>query len=802
MASLSNYKPALENDVTSFLPYSSQVDENTVKTVGGDYFQVIKLEGKAHETADPENVVQWKRQLVGLLKSVASPQVALWTNIIRRKTEVYPEGEYEPGFSEKLNTKYQKYLLNGATMMVNELYLTIIYRPQTVTKRFSCLRKMESQETLLQEQKESIEKLRKIVKIIFSGISTYGPKLLGTYQKDGILHSEVVEFLSSLANGNEWVPRALPHQPLNESLAYNRIYFGADAFEVRGVAKQKYGVILAIGEYPEKTEPGLLNALLSAPFEAVISQSFSFISRPVSIEMLQRQQRIMRNAGDLAESQIQSIDDALDDLSSGRLVFGVHHLAVTIYGSNAKELNNNLSDAHAEITNYSITVAREDFGIEAAYWSQLPGNFKYRTRPQPVSSKNFAGFCSFHNYPTGRSSGNQWGPAVTMFRTSSGAPYYFNFHEGINSTPKIEPITGKREKQKALGNTGIIGPSGSGKTVLQGFLLSQSRKYKPTQIVFDKDLGLEIYVRAEGGVYFPLKTGKRTGFNPFQFDNTAANRLFLESLLKKCAGGSLSAKDEQELSEGIRGVMALPLHLRKISAMLQFLDPTLDDGLYNRLLRWCGDNSLGWVFDNDTDELDFSTNKMFGFDVSEFLDDGEIRTPVVMYIFHALEASNIFDGRRVQILMDEFWKLLLDDYFLDFANNKLKVIRKQNGVLIMGTQSARDVLDSRVAHTIIEQCATMIFLPNAKANRVDYVDGFHLTEREFDLIKNELTPESRMFLVKQGNNSVVAELNLSGFSDELAVISGTSDNVGLLHEIMSEVGEEPVNWYQKFQQER
>ncbi|MCV5555267.1 VirB4 family type IV secretion/conjugal transfer ATPase, partial [Escherichia coli] len=75
-----------------------------------------------------------------------------------------------------------------------------------------------------------------------------------------------------------------------------------------------------------------------------------------------------------------------------------------------------------------------------------------------------------------------------------------------------------KEEQKALGNTLIIGPSGSGKTVTQGFLMAQSKKFNPTQIIFDKDRGLEIYVRAEGGVYLPFKNGARTGCNPFQME--------------------------------------------------------------------------------------------------------------------------------------------------------------------------------------------------------------------------------------------------------------------------------------------
>ncbi|MDP0919622.1 VirB4 family type IV secretion/conjugal transfer ATPase, partial [Klebsiella pneumoniae] len=82
------------------------------------------------------------------------------------------------------------------------------------------------------------------------------------------------------------------------------------------------------------------------------------------------------------------------------------------------------------------------------------------------------------------------------------------------------------------------------------------------------------------------------------------------------------------------------------------------------------------------------------------------------------------------------------------------------------------------------QCATYILMPNPKARREEYVDGLHLSEREFQLVKEEMAPGSRRFLVKKGQNSVVAELNLRGFDDELAVISGTTENVNLVTKII------------------
>ncbi|MFX6645089.1 hypothetical protein ABTG96_19715, partial [Acinetobacter baumannii] len=73
-----------------------------------------------------------------------------------------------------------------------------------------------------------------------------------------------------------------------------------------------YGAVLGIKEYPSVTGPGMLDSLLSLPFAFVLSQSFVFIPKPEALSMLTRQRDVMVNAGDLAQSQIDEISDALD----------------------------------------------------------------------------------------------------------------------------------------------------------------------------------------------------------------------------------------------------------------------------------------------------------------------------------------------------------------------------------------------------------------------------------------------------------------------------------------------------------
>ena len=459
-------------------------------------------------------------------------------------------------------------------------------------------------------------------------------------------------------------------------------------------------------------------------------------------------------------------------------------------------LNEHVALARALLADTGMTVAREDLALEAAFWAQLPGNFAERPRKAPITSRNFAAMVSLHNYPCGRATGNHWGDALALLMPSSRSPYYFSLH----ATDPKEADGGAR---KDTGHTFVCGPTGSGKTVFVGFMLAMLSRQGVTEVVFDKDRGLEILVRALGGTYLPLKNGSPTGFNPLQLAPTAANVEFLKAWLRSLVGGGspLSVREEADLDHALRGTLALEPQARRLSRLIEFTDATRLEGVHARLTRWCtgAGGDYAWAFDNPTDTLARAVSEatLFGADVTEFLDNEITRTPVTLYLFHVVRT--LLDGRRFVCWADEFSRLLADPAFEQFAKDGLKVWRKLNGVLCAATQSPSDALASSISRTIIEQTPTKILFPNADANAEEYCEGFGLSEREFKLIKEQLEPGSRAFLVKQGHHSVVCQLDLKGFDAELAVISGRASSLERLHSIMAQVGPEPARWLPLFE---
>ena len=216
------------------------------------------------------------------------------------------------------------------------------------------------------------------------------------------------------------------------------------------------------------------------------------------------------------------------------------------------------------------------------------------------------------------------------------------------------------------------------------------------------------------------------------------------------------------------------------------------------IAAWCDGGDHAWLFDNATDQLDIET-RILGFDMTKLLDSPIIRIPAMMYLFHRLEQR--LDGTPALIVVDEGWKVLDDPVFVRRIKDWEKTIRKRNGVVGFCTQSASDALDSRIASAIIEQAATRIFFPNNRAKASDYIDGFGLSEHEFELVRT-LPDTSRCFLIKRGDHSVVARLDLSGMSGELAVLAGTERAVRRLDALRERVGDEPSAWLPTFMEGR
>lgn len=766
-----------EQTAGKHLPFARHVDDVTIETRDGLLLQTVRLGGLLFETADTEEINYRAELRDAMLKAIGSSRFAIYHHVVRRKAEVALDSRYQDEFSRHLDARWRDRLA-AREMYVNELFLTIVRRP--LQGRVGLLDKIRgfAARTVTDRAANFAQEKRALdaaSDAVMAALGAYKPRLLSVYQGEHGHFSEPLEFLSYLFN-SEMRPVILPHGDLGQHLPFRRASFGAEAFELgeSGFFERRFGALVSIKDYPSETLPGMFDELYRMPFEMTVSQSFAFVERAEALNRMNLVLRRMRSAEDEALSLRDELTRAKDDVAAGRAGFGEHHTTIAIHASSIEALNGQVAEVIAALADLGIVAVREDIALEPAFWAQFPGNFRYIARKGLVSTANFAGLASLHNFPVGQARGNHWGDAVTLFETTAAGPYFFNFH------------------QNDLGNFTVIGPSGSGKTVVLNFLLAQARKFAPRIVFFDKDRGAELFIRAVGGQYDRLRPGEPSGLNPLQMEDSPANRQFLIDWLVLLADSADSGELEL-IKDAVDANFAQPRALRRLSHLVQLLRgasrPRAGD-LFSRMRPWWGEGERAWLFDNDEDLTDLTASTV-GFDMTALLDDPAVRTPALLYFFHRVEDR--LDGTPSIIVVDEGWKALDDEVFVRRIKDWEKTIRKRNGIVGFATQSAQDALESKIASAIVEQAATQIFMINPKARAEDYIDGFGLTPHEYELVRT-LPDSSHCFLIKHGNESVVARLNLTGEKDLLTILSGREATVRLFDELSAGTGLDPTAW--------
>ena len=751
------------------LPYARHIDPVTIETRDGLLIQTIRLGGLLFETADSEEINYRAELRDAMLRALGTSRFSVYHHVIRRRADALLEGDYPDAFSRRLDTRWRARLA-ARQLYVNELFLTIVRRP--LQGRVGLADRMQSwfahaskrNAAMMAAEKHALDNARDA---LVSALRHYDPRVLSTYETENGTYSEPLEFLSCLFNA-DLRPMAMPHGDLGHHIPARRISFGLDTVELApaGNLLRRFVAMVSIKDYPGRTMPGMFDELYRLPFEMHVSQSFAFVERREALGRMNLALRRMRSAEDEALSLRDELAIAKDEVAAGRAGFGEHHTTIAVYADELDLLDKHVAEVIALLADLGITGVREDVALEPAFWAQFPGNFRYIARRGLVSTTNFAGLASLHNFPVGQARGNHWGEAISLFETTAAGPYFFNFH------------------QRDLGNFTVIGPSGSGKTVVLNFLLAQARRLDPRIIFFDKDRGAELFIRAIGGKYDRLSADRPSGLNPLQLEDAPANRQFLIDWLTLLAGHADSSELDA-IRDAVETNFLQPLERRRLRFLVELFrgsDRPRAGDLYARLRPWWGEGERAWLFDNAQDQTDLAARAV-GFDMTAILDDPALRTPALLYFFHRVEER--LDGTPAIIVVDEGWKALDDDVFVRRIKDWEKTIRKRNGIVGFATQSAQDALESRIASAIIEQAATQIFMINPRARAEDYINGFGLTAHEYELVKT-LPDDSHCFLVKHGNESVVVRLDLTGEKELLTILSGRESTVRVCDQLIEQ----------------
>lgn len=601
--------------------------------------------------------------------------------------------------------------------------------------------------------------------------------------------------------------------PLYEVLGGADVYLSQDTGQISSARGRRFFRSIEIKDYCESSETGLMDALAYLPVTYIMTTSFTAMGKQEAQEAIKDKIKKLKSAGDEGASQLEDLEVAKDLHTSGVISFGQFHYSLMIFADSLDALTEQTNSVITLLEDLGLIVALSTLSLGAAYLAQLPGVFHLRPRLALMSSQNFVDFESFHNFFPGKRDGVPWGEPLVQLKTPSGGKYDLNLHNTLMGVDEW----GK----KPLAHTDVLGQAGSGKTVLLMFLLAMMQKWRNadlfpansksrrlTTVFFDKDRATEPGIRAMGGQYFSVRSGEVTGFAPFMLKPTKRNIIFIKQLMKVICtldDNKLSTRESLRLNTGIDRVMALPTEQRRfgISVLLGHISEpdtaeARENGVKIRLKRWAQGGDQAWVFDNDADTFDLSEYDNFGIDGTEFLDNPDVCPAIAFYLLYRV--TSLLDGRRLVIFMDEFWQWIGNPAFADFVYNRLKTMRKLNGIIIPATQSPEEILKSSVSGAMREQCTTHIYLANPRADYDQYVNQLKVPERYFNIIKN-LDPLSRQFLIVKSplykgdlnDFAALVTLDLSGLGVTTKLLSTDKDDLEVFDSLFKD-GMRPEEW--------
>jgi type IV secretion system protein VirB4 len=686
----------------------------------------------------------------------------LWSTVLRREIRDYPQGTFANPGSAAIDALHRQ-KMQAKRHFSNRHFVSILFSlDETRDGFFGALAQAsgEAEGSLFQRlwstashqlfhgnafrhDEKMLQKRITLFEEMLSqwlgGLQQLGPERLEGVPLTGFLHE-----MTSPATHRTRPPELSPNDYLDTALGEDRIVIQGDHLRFEGVGGARYAAALAVKGWPSATFPGMLDAVLTAPTELTLSQVFRFVDQDAAKRYIKNVQRFhlnlqkslfsyVREAVSGEESVVRdtgravSAEDArhaLTDIVAARRVFGYHNLTVLVFSSDTDTLDETLGTVATSIRTQGYLLLRERLHLNSAWSGTLPGQWGELVRWHFISTANWSDLCPIRSSGSGlrtnRYLSQQTGrhaPALSLFSTRSGSPYYFNLHH------------------QDLAHAFVVGPSRSGKSVWVNFLISQFQKYHPVRtVIFDKDRSCRIPTLLQGGQCVDVAQSSLQ-LNPLSLVGEPRQRSWLARWLEilLCARGRiLTAEDDRSIAESLNGLAALSPRLHQLKSL---------HGLLPRHLRvelepWLAGGILGGHFDHAQD--DFVLSPFTCIEMSTVLRDHRVARAFLEYAFFRIEqALDAHQGVPTLIYVEEAWFMLSDPYFSNRIRDWLKTIPKKLGSLILATQSLDDLSGSDIFSTIADNIPTRIFLPNhqARVHRALYHGQFGLNDAQIGRIE-------------------------------------------------------------------
>ena len=797
IADWAGYAGGQERASDATFPYVDHTGDHTLLLADDAKMGVLRLRGVPFSLALNRQRNGHKRRLVAFLNAVADENVQVFVHCVKHDSSLPPpsHGEATAPYARQLLADYHASIADE--LAVVDWFITVIVAPRRppfagvtdkarrVLAALGLLRRQSLADPALDAQLEDAMRLG------LATLAPFGPSRLGIRERldpaAGEVtgeFSEIAEFLYLLRT-TQFEP-----QPLADVLGF--LGAGIAAVDVTAVAGTKllridhgassaassvsWAAMLGLATYPRQLDQSRLDGLLALPGRFVLTLAVRFESRAQAQDRIALLQRRLIAAGDRAVSDIEGLDDAMDEIAGGRAETGLSRWSLALHGGTRVEVDRLASAARTILVNAQAKVTLESAGRLSSFLAQLPGAPEGTwIRPARCNTRQLSTLATLAGYARGPAT-PRWDHHLFRLLTPAGTAYDHDLFVGD------------------VGHGVTIAPNGAGKTVWVGTCIAAvdaavSRR-GGTQIVLDVDESNAATLLMLEGRYASIQVG-RSGLAPLKgLPDTPRVRWLLRNLIaglvQTDGAPAPTAEERAGIREGVDFVMGeMAPHERGLSVVRSFMGGYgEDDSAGARLESWCAGQELGWVFDGDEHTIDFD-HRLVGLDLTAVMDDARIMPPLAMALLWM--ASEVMDGRRVVIWCEEAPAYMPTPAFAKPFKGIALRARKRNASFNAIAQQVGDMTGNEAGRALVKQARQFILFPNDKAEEQEYCQGLGLTPSEFHAVREGMftLPYHTVLVKRQDGQSEVLRFDLSGLPQHLNVLSGTPRRVALLRRYLA-----------------
>ncbi|SPR05398.1 virB4 protein precursor [Orientia tsutsugamushi str. Gilliam] len=796
-----------DSNAQNFIPITCHYNDETLLTKNGELIQILQIKGINSEYTN-KDLLGIRAAIRNAIKNhINNSNFAVWIHVVRRCDNIDDSTPYSqalPNFIHNIWSKKNYW----QDKFVSTLYISIVHHGCNLgIRNLDSFLNSLSFKTLDSFYDKFIVSALKNLSIATNNIITelqrYNPCKLSIKIDNNKVYSDLLNFYKKIIQLNTGLIE-VKDVDCAVQLATHKYSFGGDKIEVIHKQEKKFASILGIKEYQDIKDE-LVSKCLHAPVEFIATEIFYFADQVKAINSYSQQSKVISASRDSELALFKGIEPIVN--SDNTLPQFCHQqISIMIMADSIDLLESRVAYISQRLVKQGIIHVREDINLAQTFWSQLPGNFNYIRRVSYNIIDNVAALAALHHYPVGMQH-SRWGRSVTIFRTECGTPYFMNFHD-----------------ESAKGHTCIIGGAQSGRATIANFLLSEASKYSPTILYLTNRNNAQVFIKGIEGTWH----NGDLPFNPLSYLESSDDLLELFKIITGNYFNNLTDSEIECITELAIAVMDMPPESRSLIKIIKdfnFKDYSAGASVKKRIKLFISDDKCSKIF-NQSSTLELQDNNVTAINLADYTDYqfNQSYTPQVgekpeiyhnkLQTLHCLRSGIIFSlikkfsllasSEPKILVVDNMPDLIVEQVFMNLIKQITEQLSENNGIILSVVQVNQNdqFYYSDFWKKWLKFNNTKIILPTNIRN-LPIAEICNLSTREAKKF-NTISPNSRLFMVKQDNNYVIVELNLEGFPAIRKLLSAEEEDLNLFHKIMQKIGDDaPSAWlsdvYDQFQ---